>query len=281
MNVFNRIVVVLGIVALLAMMVFVVLFPVTTAAAVTTARDAFTAGVANETVFTFVIAGGIVLGVVLLVLLWAELRSPRRRTVLIRTNGKSDAHLGVDSVIQELAYRIDELPGVLKVQPHVRSRGRDVDVALDVDTSPSVNIPTLSDQITDVVHESVENQLGLVLHGQVRVNIRHEPYPRGAVPGAGAAPTQPLYPTPAPEPARYAPPVQQAPAPQPSVARTTPKVPSNEPSRTDYVRPEPIVSEPAPASGYAPDLTPAPLQPVVPEISEGEEQSRKVSAPTR
>ncbi|MGC9361112.1 MAG: hypothetical protein ACP5G7_12220, partial [Anaerolineae bacterium] len=111
--------------------------------------------------------------------------------------------------------------------------GNSVKVQLDLDTSPSVNIGLLTDQIVDMVHDIVEGQLGLKIAGKVRVNVHHEPYPKGTMP-----PTQPLgteaelRPTmvEAGEPKREAPKVTRKPKEeQPVVAREPKPEPVPEP----------------------------------------------------
>jgi hypothetical protein len=93
---------------------------------------------------------------------------------------------------------VDELAGVRKVKTRITSRGKDVDVALDLDTSPSVNIPVLTDQIIGLCHDIVEGQLGIQIHGRPILNIKHEPYPRGTMPSTRPLGNEPVAATPAP-----------------------------------------------------------------------------------
>mgnify|MGYP001105900580 CR=1 FL=1 len=182
MNTFNRIVMALAILFLMVAVVGLVLSPLDAVSVARLGVDAFEQSLfVAESYNTFLIASGVAL-FLLLVLLVLELRRPRRRMVRIKTQGRGNAQLNVESVTQSLEYRVDELAGVRQVRTHVSSRGNDVDVALDLDTSPSVNIPALTEQVVALAHDIVEGQLGLKVHGQVRVNIKHEPYPRGAMP---------------------------------------------------------------------------------------------------
>lgn len=214
MNTFNRIVMVLGILIWIAAVTYVVLLPLDAVGVARLGLDQFERSLFDDLFFTYFLAASGVILFILLVLLWLELRRPRRRTVRIKTDGRGNAQLDIESVIQSLEYRVDELAGVRQVRTHVRSRGKDVDVALDLDTSPSVNIPVLTDQVVSLAQDIVEGQLGLKMHGQVRVNIKHEPYPRGTMPvstrqesDAGARPAlvEPVLPRaserPAPKPA--------------------------------------------------------------------------------
>lgn len=203
MNVFNRIVVVL---LLLCVLAGTLLLAFRFTAAIDTARLALSVseqGYYDDLYYTLYIAGSVLVIAVSVFLLWLEVRRPRFKTVRVRTSEQGgDAQLSVPSVEQNLAYRVDELAGVRRVQPLINSRGRDVEVTLKVDTNPAVSIPALSNQIVGVCRDVVENQLGLKLHGRVRIIITHEPYPSGARlaarPVVGPAQSEPFAASPTP-----------------------------------------------------------------------------------
>lgn len=197
MNVFNRIVMVLAIIVCLVVLAVLMVFHLDTIAVARGYLDVAEKGLYDSQFYTIFIAACGVLLFLLLILLWLELRRPRRRTVQIKTATGSNAQLGIQSVSQSLEYRIDELAGVRKVQSHIVSRGHNVDVTIDLDTSPSVNIPVLTDQIVGLSRDIIESQLGIKIHGPVKVNIRHEPYPRGTMPSTGALAKEPVNAPPA------------------------------------------------------------------------------------
>jgi len=183
MNVFNRVVMVLKILALFALVVLLLLFPREVALIIQTTMGSVLELLNTGQFFIiFVAVCGVVL-LLLLVLLWLELRHPQAKTVRISAATGGDAQLGIQSVAQSLQNRIDELAGVRKVEAHVLSHTKDVEVLLNLDTSPSVNVPKLSDQIVELTRDIVETQLGLKIRGKVRINVRHEPYPKGTMPG--------------------------------------------------------------------------------------------------
>ncbi len=187
MRVFNRVVMILSILVWIALVVYVMILPLDAVYYARTGLDYFEKRIFDDQFFyTFLASGGGLL-LILLLLFWLEIRRVRRKTVRVKTKGKGNAHLGIQSVAQSLEYRIDELAGVRKVEPRITSRGRDVEVALDLDTSPSVNLPVLTDQIMRLCHDIIEGQLGIKIRGKVNINISHEPYPRGTMPS-----TQPL-----------------------------------------------------------------------------------------
>ena len=184
MNAFNRIVMILSILLWIALVVFTMLDPLSVIYFASDNLDYYEQAIFDEQSFYVFIAGSGVLLLVLLVLLWLEIRRRRYKTVRIRTKGRGTGELSIESVVQSLEYRVDELPGVRKVRPRVTSRGRDVGIALDLDTSPTVNIPVLTEQVVKLCEDVVEGHLGLKVHGRVRVSITHQPYPRGAMPVA-------------------------------------------------------------------------------------------------
>jgi len=194
MNVFNRIAMIVAILLGLAVLGVTLARPLDALQVARGEIGLFEESLfSNEFYYAFA-AACVVAGLVLLVLLWLEVRRPRYRMVRIRSSGGGDARLSIESVAQNLEYRIDELPGVRKVRPRIISRGGDVEVAIALDTSPTVNVPALTAQISDLCQEIIQGQLGLKLRGKVRLNIHHEPYPRGMapVPGASAQSAAPL-----------------------------------------------------------------------------------------
>ena len=247
MNVFNRIV--MSILILLSLAAAVLLFATHVyglefvGQAVDTLRSALYASPTNFYIFLAAMGFWAVLMILLFIL---EVRRPRRKFVRIRTKSGGKAQLGVESVMQSLEYRIDELAGVRRVQPRIISHGRDVEVIVDLDTSPSVNVPVLTDQVVDLCHSIVEEQLGVKIRGKVLVNVRHEPYPRGTMPptgplGEAAIATTPTLTQARPRPAPAA---RPAPAPAAEPVTITPEEPTEAPMPE-----EPAEEETPPAEG--------------------------------
>lgn len=199
MNIFNRVAMVLIILALFALVVLLVLFPRDIAQAIQVAMGNVLELLNVGQFFIVFVAVCALILLVLLVFLWLELRRPQMKMVRINAAKSGEAQLGIQSVASSLENRVDELQGVRKAEAQVISHGKDVDVLLNLDTSPSVNVPMLSDQIVELTRNIVETQLGLKIRGKVRINIRHEPYPRGAMltptpVGAGSSLARPQEP---------------------------------------------------------------------------------------
>jgi hypothetical protein len=123
-----------------------------------------------------VIVGGAIL-LLCLVLLWLELRRPRKKTIRAQKLAGGEAHIVIDSIAQRLAYNIDQLPDVIKVSPHITGRGRGVDIDVLLETSPDIDVPMKTEEVLQVTREVVAERMGLKL-GKVQVKIKHAPYPR-------------------------------------------------------------------------------------------------------
>ena len=182
MNIFNRIVMILLILLLLALVILIMILPVTVGDVALGGVATFQELIQSYQFFTIMLLFCGLLIIFLLLLLWLELRRPQIKTVRLNLAKDGDVQLGVQSVAQSLEYRIDELAGVRKVETQVLSHGRDVTVKLNLDTSPAVDVPALSEQVVELARRIVEEQLGLRIRGKVHINIRHEPYPRGTMP---------------------------------------------------------------------------------------------------
>lgn len=189
MNVFNRIVMIILIIAMIAGGAYLLLRPM----------DVFNLGASGIKVlqdqvydarfFMYFAVGGGILLFILLLLLWLEIKRVHFRIARVQTKGKSNTWLGIQSIAQSLEYRIDELAGVRTVKPKVVSYGKDVEVFIDLDASPAVNIIALTDQVTQTVSDVIETQLGLKIRGKVVIHVTQEPYPR-VVPAGSALPEQ-------------------------------------------------------------------------------------------
>ncbi len=189
MNAFNRIVVIVLLLLLAALAVALLLTPYELVRIALTNLEAFQELLLYaENLYLWYVGVLAAFLVLLLVLLYLEIRRTRKKSALIRSEGGGRARIGVDSVMHSLEYRIDELPGIRDVRPHIISRGKDVRVIVDLRTSPTVNVPDVAQQIVDLAHEIVEGQLGVKIRGRVEINVSHEPFPRGTLaPGAASA----------------------------------------------------------------------------------------------
>ena len=122
-------------------------------------------------------AGSIVLVTVLaLLLLRWELRRKRTPVVRVKSASGGEAAVTADSIARRLAWHIDQLADVISVTPQVRTRGSTVDVQLDLQTSPEVDIPMKTEEVIALTRDVIRTQMGLQVN-KIKVNIEHAPYP--------------------------------------------------------------------------------------------------------
>jgi preprotein translocase subunit SecG len=123
-----------------------------------------------------VIVGG-ALVILCLVLLWLELRRPKKKTVRVQKVAGGEAHVAIESIEQRLAYNIDQLPDVIRVTPRITGRSRGLDVELLLETTPDIDVPMKTEEVLEVTREVIVERMGLKL-GKVQVKIKHAPYPK-------------------------------------------------------------------------------------------------------
>jgi len=184
-NIFNRIVVILLLLALLALVVLVAVFPFQAVEAVQsalTATAAFFQRAQGEALWLF--TAGRILAVALAVvifglLLWGEVKPRRPKAVRVHTESGSQATVTTDSVARRLAWHIDQLADVISVTPEVIATGRAVNVVLNLETRPEIDVPMKTDEVIAVAREVITERMGLQL-GKIDVRIKHAPYQDGA-----------------------------------------------------------------------------------------------------
>lgn len=176
MNVFNRVVVIL---LLLAMVVFLPILMIVPGPLFSLVGREVTYAEAYLTPINrlLIVVVGALLLVVCVLLLWLELRRPRRRMIKVPQVSGGEAELTTDSIAQRIAHNVGQVPEVVKAVPKVFGRRQGVEVRLDLETSPDIDVPAKTEEVCQVARREVEERIGLKLH-KIRVNIRHAPYGR-------------------------------------------------------------------------------------------------------
>ena len=184
MNVFNRLVVLLLLLLIIVATALIVIVPQETFRMVAATFDWLrqsSSDYINSGDRLFFAGGRVIVGGVIviacLVVIWLELRRPRKRTIRTQKLSGGEAHITVDSIEQRLAYNIDQLPDVVKVSPRINGRARGVDVDLILETSPDIDVPMKTEEVIEVTREVIAERMGLKL-GKVQVKIKHAPYPK-------------------------------------------------------------------------------------------------------
>lgn len=108
-------------------------------------------------------------------LIFFEVMTGRRRGVRIRTAEGGSAELDTNSVARRLQWHLDQLAEVITVVPAVRSRGGSVDIRLEIETAPDIDIPMKTDEVVEVTRDIIEQDMGLRL-GKLDVHVRCAPF---------------------------------------------------------------------------------------------------------
>lgn len=184
MNIFNKIVVIVLLLALLALCMVVALFPLQALAVVQNSATQAASGLRNMEanqgwLFVLVrVALAVLSLVIVLPLLWQEVKPRRPRAVKVVTESGSNAAVTTDSVARRLAWHLDQLADVVNVTPVVTGGGKLVNVKLNVQTRPEIDVPMKTDEIVAVAKEVITERMGLQL-GKIDVHIEHTPYTEG------------------------------------------------------------------------------------------------------
>lgn len=191
MNAFNRILVILLDLVLIAgaVAVLLVTFRVLTPAQLLPAGlaatgvgpwlSSFAAMEPNATLVTTAVALVVIL--IGLVLLIAELRPERQvRTLTIRQDGLGSVTVRLASVRDLVTYTAGQIPAVLQVQPDITTTSRGLQIRCRAALSPEASIPQVSSQLQGRIKEAVEQHLGMKV-AEVAVQAQLEP-----LPGAGS-----------------------------------------------------------------------------------------------
>lgn len=180
-NLFNRLVAVVVWIFFLAVFISIAVAPIrlfTTAAARTSilAEQLTTWQAASATNY---LIGQIAVGLAALLLfgtlLWVELWPKRRRGVRVQTSEGGSVELDTRSIARRLVWHLDQLAEVITVIPDVKARGSAVDIRMEIETAPDIDVPMKTDEVVEVTRDIIEQDMGLKL-GKLDVRMRHAPF---------------------------------------------------------------------------------------------------------
>lgn len=117
----------------------------------------------------------VVLVAILGTLLWLEILVSQRRGVRIRTAEGGSAEVETQSIGRRLEWHLDQLAEIVTVVPSVKPRGSSVDIKLEIEAAPDVDIPLKTDEVVEVTRDVIEHDLGLKL-GKLDVHMRCAPF---------------------------------------------------------------------------------------------------------
>ena len=180
-NLFNRLVAVAVWLALLAGIVYLAVAPLGVLSGVATRTSALSEqlGLWQTSSPTNFLIGQIAVGLAALLLfgtlLWVELWPKRQRGVQVHTSEGGSVELDTQSIARRLVWHLDQLAEVITVVPDVKARGSAVDIRLEIETAPDIDVPMKTDEVVEVTRDIIEQELGLKL-GKLDVRMRHAPF---------------------------------------------------------------------------------------------------------
>jgi len=178
MNLFNRVVLTILLLILLAIAVFALLVPGTLLGAL---RDGVT-GLYTAVVpyritsgaFWAYLGSGVGIIALCVLFLWLELRPQRRKAVEVADSEGRMIQVSVKAITQRLQSALAGVADVKRAKPTVISRGKKADVNLEVEVDPATDLRFKTQEITQLAREVIQDQLGVSV-GKVRVDMQYSP----------------------------------------------------------------------------------------------------------
>lgn len=109
------------------------------------------------------------------ILIGLEIWSGQQRGVRIRTAQGGSAELDTASISRRLSWQLDQLAEIISVVPIVKSKGGSVDIKLEIEAAPDVDVPMKTDEVVEVTRDLIEQDMGLKL-GRLDVHMRYAPF---------------------------------------------------------------------------------------------------------
>ncbi len=140
------------------------------------------------------IAAAVIVDILFLFIIYMELRRPRKKYIHVQKITGGVATLSVDSIVQQIQYRLDPIEGVIKVKPTVTAKGQKVRVAVDVTVQAGYNLPDLASHLVAEVKDVLTEELGLQPAGDPIIRMKVAAAPKGRKVPSPVAPTIPKSP---------------------------------------------------------------------------------------
>lgn len=170
-NVANRLAVSLVLLVIIVLGVLVALLPASLASS---AQFVLALAAHNLDPFAQLTTSVASLGVAVIafVLLVAEWRRQPRRTVVVTKGASGTAELASESVALRVKKAAESVEGIREATPFIRSRGKTIDVALNLSADPSVDLPDKSREVMDAVRAEAESRMGIPVKS-LKVTFKH------------------------------------------------------------------------------------------------------------
>jgi hypothetical protein len=120
------------------------------------------------------IALAAIAGLIAALFLFLELQRPMIRRFKVQQVMGGEAEITADAIIHRLEQAILQIPDITKVRPGIAAakKGTLVDLFLEVETSPDVNVPQKTQEVLAAARSVTEEKIGLKV-GKVQVRLDH------------------------------------------------------------------------------------------------------------
>lgn len=139
-----------------------------------------------------------VVGLIAVLFLLLELQRPPIQRLKIQQVMGGEAEITADAIVHRLEQAILQIPDVLRVRPRIAAakKGNIVDLFLEVETNPDVNVPQKTQEVLGVARSVTEEKMGLKV-GKIQVRLDHSKKIKNKKDkGDGGRETQPQLPPP-------------------------------------------------------------------------------------
>lgn len=178
MNFINRMLVILQLLLTIVLMLILIVFLFLSRQGLVDIVTNFTRGLVSgpNVLLTQMICVGLasLLIVIALLLLFLELhRSPTKQLKVQEVTG-GQVEVTIEAIVHRLEHAISQISDVTRVRPRVvaTKKGNVVDLFLEVETTPDVNVPQKTQEIIAAARQVMEERMGLKV-GKIEMRLDH------------------------------------------------------------------------------------------------------------
>ena len=177
MNLVNRFLMIVELLVAIALMpvliALLIFFRPTLAATVKNLMDNLVSGPNAALIQAIGVGTAVLVFVVAILLLFLELHRPAVNRLRVQSVTEGQVEVTADAIIHRLQVAILQVADVTQVTPRVVSASKGtVDLFVELETSPEVNVPKKTAEVIAVSKQVMEEQMGLKV-GKIQVQVHH------------------------------------------------------------------------------------------------------------
>lgn len=174
MNTFNRVVLVILLLAAMVLCSFVFVVPVQALRVLAQQAGGVADFFARVRPVVRLVAGillAVIVNLVGILLIILEVRRPAARSISVEQASGGEVTLSIASIADQVKAEVNQLPEVLQAKPKVTAKRKGVVVELDAKIAAEAGVPGKAERIVETVRRVVEEEMGLKLARAPKVNI--------------------------------------------------------------------------------------------------------------